>query len=91
MLRRQKSKDIWLDIKSYEQHKLPYENPQADVDLLDWEANSMAPIQLKEWPVASADWDTKTLVDDGPDADRVAPIELEERPHNPVLYCAFCR
>jgi hypothetical protein len=37
---------------------------QADVDLLDWEAGSMAPMQLKVGPRASADWDTKTLVDD---------------------------
>jgi hypothetical protein len=39
------------------------EPPQADVDLLDWEADSMAPMQLKVWPRASADRDTKTLVD----------------------------
>jgi hypothetical protein len=40
------------------------EPPQADVDLLDWEADSMAPMQLKVWSRASADRDTKTLVDD---------------------------
>jgi len=43
------------------------EPPQADVDLLDWEADSMAPMQLKVWPRASADRDTKTLVDDQPE------------------------
>jgi hypothetical protein len=32
-----------------------------------WEADSMAPMQLKVWPRASADWDTKTLVDDQPE------------------------
>jgi len=40
------------------------EPPQAEVDFLDWEADSMAPIQLKVWSRASADLDTKTLVDD---------------------------
>jgi hypothetical protein len=43
------------------------EPPQADVDLLDWEADSLAPMQLKVWPRASADWDMKTLVDDQPE------------------------
>ncbi|PVH70373.1 hypothetical protein DL98DRAFT_597880 [Cadophora sp. DSE1049] len=43
------------------------EPPQADVDLLDWEAGSMAPMQLKVWLRASADRDTKTLVDDQPE------------------------
>jgi hypothetical protein len=43
------------------------EPPQADVDLLDWEADSMASMQLKVWPRASTDWDTKTLVDDQPE------------------------
>jgi hypothetical protein len=32
--------------------------------LLDWEADSMAPMQLKVGPRVSADRDTKTLVDD---------------------------
>jgi hypothetical protein len=40
------------------------EPPQADVDLLDWEADSITLTQLKVWSRASADWDTKTLVDD---------------------------
>ena len=43
------------------------EPPHADVDLLDWEADSMAPMQLKVWSRASADRDTKTLVDDQPE------------------------
>jgi hypothetical protein len=43
------------------------EPPQADVDLLDWEADSLALMQLKVWPRASADWDMKTLVDDQPE------------------------
>jgi hypothetical protein len=30
------------------------EHPQADIDLLDWEAESMATMQLKVWPRASA-------------------------------------
>jgi len=33
----------------------------------------------------------KTLVDDEPDADSIAPMEIEERPIVPVLYCAFCK
>jgi hypothetical protein len=37
------------------------------------------------------DWDTKTLVDDKSDADSMAPMEIEERPIVPVLYCAFCK
>jgi len=41
------------------------EPPQADVDLLDWEADSMAPMQLKVR--ASAYWDTETLVDGQPE------------------------
>jgi hypothetical protein len=43
------------------------EPPQADVDLLDWEADSMAPRQLKVGPRVSAGRDTKTLVDDQPE------------------------
>jgi hypothetical protein len=43
------------------------EPPQAGVDLLDWEADSMAPMQLRVQPRTSADWDTKTLVDDQPE------------------------
>lgn len=62
--------------------------PQADVD---WEADSMALMQLKESPVASPGWDTKTLVDDEPDADPVALIKLEEQAIVPVLYCPFCK
>jgi hypothetical protein len=49
----------------------------------------MVLIQLKE--VASTDWDTKTLVDNKLDAGPMVPIELEERPGGPVLYCAFCK
>jgi hypothetical protein len=97
MSRGRKSKDTWPNIEPHEHRRPPcednvilgmeaVENRQADVD---WEADSMALMQLKE--VASADWDTKTLVDDEPDAGPVAPIELEERPGGPVLYCAFCR
>jgi hypothetical protein len=44
---------------------------------------------LEEWPVASVDWDMKTLVDDKPDADLIAPMELEEQPRDPMLYCPF--
>lgn len=43
------------------------EPPQADVDLLDWEADSIAPMQLKVWPRASVDRDAKTPVDNQPD------------------------
>jgi hypothetical protein len=38
----------------------------------------MALMQLKEWLVASAEWDTKTLVDNELDVDPVALIKLEE-------------
>jgi hypothetical protein len=98
-----KSKDAWLNIEPHEQCRPlceisvilgmeAIEPPQADVDLLDWEADSMAPMQRKEWwPVASADWDTKTLVDDEPDADPVALMELEEQLTDPMLYCPFCK
>jgi len=41
--------------------------------------------------VASVDWDMKTLVDDEPDADLIALIELKEQLIDPVLYCPFCK
>lgn len=41
--------------------------PQADINLLDWETDFMTSMQLKVWPRASADWDTKTLVNDQPE------------------------
>lgn len=40
---------------------------------------------------ADVDWDMKTLVDDESDADSIAPMEIEERPIVPELYCAFCK
>jgi hypothetical protein len=82
MSRRRKSKVAWANIEPYEQCRPLCENNvilgveaienrlQADVD---WEADSMAPMQLKESPVASPGWGTKILVDDEPDADPVAP------------------
>jgi hypothetical protein len=87
MSRRRKSKVARANIEPYKQCRPLYKNNvilgmeaienrlQADAD---WEADSMAPIQLKESPVASTGWGTKTLVDDEPDAD-------------PVLYCPFCK
>jgi hypothetical protein len=83
------SKDAWLDIERHEQGKPLCESsvilglgaikhPQADVGLLDSEADSMAPMQLKVWPGASVDRDAKTPVDGQPGAD-------------PMLYCPFCR
>jgi hypothetical protein len=51
----------------------------------------MASMKLKEWPVASVDWDIKTLVDDEVDINPVALIELEEQLVNPVLYYPFCK
>jgi hypothetical protein len=58
------SKDAWLDIERHEQGGPLCESSvilgmgaikhlQADVDLLDSEADSMAPMQLKVWPGAS--------------------------------------
>ncbi|KAG0133810.1 hypothetical protein HOY82DRAFT_639659 [Tuber indicum] len=64
--------------------------PQADINLLNWEAESIAPMQLKVWPRASADRDTKTLVDDKPEGlqqeVKGAAVELtakraDEEPH----------
>jgi hypothetical protein len=40
---------------------------------------------------SDVDWETKTLADEDSDTDAMAPMEVEERPMAPVLYCAFCK
>ncbi|KAG9228272.1 hypothetical protein BJ875DRAFT_547861 [Amylocarpus encephaloides] len=40
---------------------------------------------------SDVDWDTKTLPDEDSDADSMAPMEVEEQPIAPTLYCAFCK
>ncbi|KAG9229166.1 hypothetical protein BJ875DRAFT_524152 [Amylocarpus encephaloides] len=40
---------------------------------------------------SDVDWETKTLPDEDSDADSIAPMEVEEQPVAPTLYCAFCK
>ncbi|PVH70401.1 hypothetical protein DL98DRAFT_136727 [Cadophora sp. DSE1049] len=40
---------------------------------------------------SDVDWETKTLADEDLDVDSIAPIEVEEQPIAPPLYCAFCK
>jgi hypothetical protein len=40
---------------------------------------------------SDVDWETKTLPDEDSDTDSVAPMEVEEQPIAPMLYCAFCK
>jgi hypothetical protein len=40
---------------------------------------------------SDVDWETKTLADEDLDVDSIAPMEVEEQPRAPPLYCAFCK
>jgi hypothetical protein len=80
--RTRKSKDAWKNIEPHEQGRPPYEN-DGNPNISQGEAKGNTQ--------ADVDWDTKTLVDDESDVDSIAPVEFEERPIVPVLYCAFCK
>lgn len=64
----------------------------TDADDEDDDDDDEEDISQRETDVESdVDSETKTLADEDSDADSMAPMEVEEQPIAPTLYCAFCK